>query len=254
MGLTPETYAAGLSTDGLRGSRIGVIRDPQWQEEPGAEDYARVRTVFNRAVLDLERLGAMVVDPVDIPAFTEVVAASMDNPYETEAATDAYLAARPSAPYATLSDILLTGRVNPWRAQGMVGVLNRSTDDPGYLDVLDARKRLRTAVLKVMADHDLDALVYPTFSHEPSLIAPDVETNPEPADEYGKGDRRSLSPATGFPALTVPGGFTSLGLPVGVEFLARPFEEPLLFRLGYAYEQGTRHRRPPETTPALQSR
>jgi Asp-tRNA(Asn)/Glu-tRNA(Gln) amidotransferase A subunit family amidase len=254
VGLTPETYAAGLSTDGLRGSRIGVIRDPQWQEEPGAEDYARVRTVFNRAVLDLERLGAMVVDPVDIPAFTEVVAASMDNPYETEAATDAYLAARPSAPYATLSDILLTGRVNPWRAQGMVGVLNRSTDDPGYLDVLDARKRLRTAVLKVMADHDLDALVYPTFSHEPSLIAPDVETNPEPADEYGKGDRRSLSPATGFPALTVPGGFTSLGLPVGVEFLARPFEEPLLFRLGYAYEQGTRHRRPPETTPALQSR
>jgi Asp-tRNA(Asn)/Glu-tRNA(Gln) amidotransferase A subunit family amidase len=253
VGLLPETYAAGLTTDGLRGIRIGVIRAPQWQEEPGADDFVRVRSVFNRAVLDLERLGAMVLDPVEIEDFTDLVAASMDNPYETEEATDAYLAAHPGAPYATLSDILLTGRVNPWRAQGMVGVLNRSTDDPGYLEVLKSRKELRSAVLQAMADHGLDALIYPTFSHEPAVIGSDVETSPEPADEYAKGDRRSLSPAIGFPALTVPAGFTSAGLPVGLEFLARPFEEGLLFRLGYAYEQGTRHRRPPETTPPLDS-
>jgi Asp-tRNA(Asn)/Glu-tRNA(Gln) amidotransferase A subunit family amidase len=55
----------------------------------------------------------------------------------------------------------------------------------------------------------------------------------------------------GFPALTVPAGFTDDGLPVGLEFMSREFSEPLLFRLAYAYEQGTHHRRPPKTTPAL---
>jgi Asp-tRNA(Asn)/Glu-tRNA(Gln) amidotransferase A subunit family amidase len=55
----------------------------------------------------------------------------------------------------------------------------------------------------------------------------------------------------GFPALTVPAGFTDDGLPVGLEFMSREFSEPLLFKLAYAYEQGTHHRRPPTTTPAL---
>ena len=62
-----------------------------------------------------------------------------------------------------------------------------------------------------------------------------------------------LSPAIGFPAMTVPAGFTADGLPVGLEFMARAFAEPTLFRLAYAYEQGTHHRMPPQTTPALRA-
>ena len=65
------------------------------------------------------------------------------------------------------------------------------------------------------------------------------------------GNNRRLSPILGFPAMTVPAGFTTDGLPVGIEFLARPFAEALLLKLGYAYEQGTHHRRPPALTPAL---
>ncbi|NIR77416.1 MAG: amidase, partial [Gemmatimonadetes bacterium] len=53
----------------------------------------------------------------------------------------------------------------------------------------------------------------------PTPIAPDVETSADPDDGYGWGDNRQLSPATGFPALTVPAGFTTDGLPVGLEFL-----------------------------------
>jgi len=78
-----------------------------------------------------------------------------------------------------------------------------------------------------------------------------VETNPEPDDDYGWGDNRLLSPGLGFPALTVPAGFTEEDLPVGLEFLGRPFEEGLLLGLGYAFEQATGHRRPPPTTPPL---
>ena len=102
-----------------------------------------------------------------------------------------------------------------------------------------------------MADRGLDALVYSTFDHSPALIPPDVLTNPDAPDDYGKGSNRGLSPALGFPALTVPAGFTSDGFPVGIEFLGRPFSEEILFGLGYAYEQATMHRRPPVTTPAL---
>ena len=100
-------------------------------------------------------------------------------------------------------------------------------------------------VLKTMADHDLDALVYATFDHPPTAIAADVETNPGPNDRYALGDNRLLSPLTGFPALTVPAGFTPDGLPVGLEFMGRPFTEAMLLGFGYAFEQATGYRRPP---------
>jgi Asp-tRNA(Asn)/Glu-tRNA(Gln) amidotransferase A subunit family amidase len=60
-----------------------------------------------------------------------------------------------------------------------------------------------------------------------------------------------LSPQTGFPAITVPMGFTYGSLPAGLTFLGRLFSEPDLIRFAYAYEQATKHRRPPEEFPPL---
>ena len=133
----------------------------------------------------------------------------------------------------------------------MGGLLGKSTSDPGYLEYLLGRDRIRRNVLVAMADHDLDALVYATFDHPVTMIAEDAETNPAPADQYGLGDNRLLSPITGFPALTLPAGFTPDGLPVGLEFLGRPFTEAMLLRFGYAFQQGTGYRRPPESAPPL---
>ncbi len=76
-------------------------------------------------------------------------------------------------------------------------------------------------------------------------------TNPRAADGYSRGDNRGLSPSLGWPALTVPMGFTAEGLPAGLEFLGRPWSEPTLLGYAYAFEQATRHRRPPTTVPAL---
>jgi amidase len=70
------------------------------------------------------------------------------------------------------------------------------------------------------------------------------------ADDDWLGNNRRLSPILGFPAITVPAGFTKDGVPAGIEFLARPFAEDLLFRLAYAYEQGTRHRKLPISSSA----
>ena len=251
-GRTPDSYVDGLAPDGLRGARIGVVRESMDAEtDPESDDYRQVRRVVDRAVADLGRLGAEVVDPVEVPGLDEAQATYVRNSFETEEATDAYLAELPEAPMRSLREILLAGRVNPWRARGLMNVVGRSTAEHEYLPVLHARERLRRAVLAAMADHDLDALVYATFDHQTTVIAPDVLTNPNPEDGYARGNNRYLSPVIGFPALTVPAGLTDDGLPVGLELLGAPFAEAMLLRLGYAYEQGTRRREPPTTTPAL---
>ena len=250
-GHVPDSYAAGLDANGLRGARIGVIREPMDPNtDPESDDYRQVRAVIEQAFADLASLGAVVVDPVAVPHLDTVQHTYVGNNFETEQATNAYLAEHDDAPVKTLQDILLSGVVTPWRAKGLIGVVGKSTDDAEYLPILKAREQLRRSVLTVMADNDLDALVYATFDHQTAVIAPDALTNADTEDEYAKGNNRYLSPVIGFPALTVPAGFTADGLPVGLEFLGRPFAEATLLQLGYAYEQGTHRRHPPETTPA----
>jgi amidase len=252
VGHMPTSYAESLTASGLEGARIGVIRDPlDSRTDTTSADYRHVRAVIDRAVADLARLGATVVDPLTIP---DVAARSMKvydgNIFETEAATNRYLAQHPNAPVKTLSEILLSGKVVPARARVLMSVLGHSTSEQGYLELLLLKEQLRQSVLAAMADRRLDALIYATFDHSPPVIPPDALTR-SVIDAAGPGNNRRLSPALDFPAITVPAGFTPEGLPVGLEFLGRAFAEPVLFKLAYAYEQGTHHRKPPPLTPSL---
>jgi Asp-tRNA(Asn)/Glu-tRNA(Gln) amidotransferase A subunit family amidase len=115
-----------------------------------------------------------------------------------------------------------------------------------------AREEIRQSVIAFMADAQLDALIYATFDHQTTLIAPDALSNPNTNDAYGRGNNRRLSPITAFPAITVPAGFTVDGLPVGIEMLGRAFSEGMLLGFAYAYEQSTQHRQLPNTTPSLE--
>ena len=252
VGQVPASYTALLEADGLTGARIGVIRAPMDPKtDPDSDDYKKVRVVINRAIDDLESLGAELVDPITVPGLGSVNETYVRNNFETEEAMNKYLAEHPNAPVKTLREILPLGRVTPWRASGLMNVVGRSTDEHEYLEVLLAREAMRTEVLKVMADEELDAVVYATFDHQTSVIAPDALTNPNTEDAYALGNNRYLSPIIAFPALTVPAGFTTDDLPVGLEFLGRPFSEGALLAFAYAYEQGTGHRKPPATTPPL---
>ena len=115
-------------------------------------------------------------------------------------------------------------------------------DTKEYYEHLARRITVKQAILKAMADNRLDALVYPTVSQKAALL------NEVQALESENG---FLASTSGLPAITVPGGFTVDGFPVGIELLARPWSEPTLLKLAYAYEQATRHRQPPASTPAL---
>jgi amidase len=192
-----------------------------------------------------------VVESATIPdVIDRVNKAYNGNVFETEPAINAYLSKHANAPVKNLRDILLTGKVIPSRVKALMDSVGKSTDDRGFVQVQRIAESTRLLVLTLMADHKLDALVYATFDHQPVFIPPDVMTKPA-IDDDRLGSNRLLSPILGFPALTVPAGFTTDGLPVGIEFMARPYAEAMLFRLGYAYEQGTRHRKPPASTPGL---
>ncbi len=209
--------------------------------------------MIDAAIRDLESLGAEIVDGVVIPDVQQRIVKTYDeNDYETEGAMNRYLGELEDAPFKTLREILVTGKVNPWRAARLLNAVGKSTNDIAYLPILHAKEDLRRTVLTLMADHELDALVYATFDHQTTVIAPDVLTNPNPEDTYAIGNNRYLSPVIGFPAITVPAGFTVDGLPVGLELMGRPFTEGMLLQYAYAYEQRTEHRRPPGTTPALE--
>src|SRR5262249_41654097 len=115
---------------------------------------------------------------------------------------------------------------------------------PGCKSRQEYRAKLRTGVLKLLDEGRLDAVVYPTWSNPPRLIG-DLNTP--------HGDNNQLfSPGTGFPAITVPMGYTRGDrLPAGLQFFGRPWSEATLIRLAFAYEQATRHRRPPSGLPPL---
>jgi amidase len=254
VGEIPASYTQSLSVDGLKGARIGVIREPMDpRADPASADYKQVRAVIDRALTDLARLGASIVDSVRIPDLVSRSVKVYDgNVFETEAATNEYLAQHPNAPVKTLNEILLSGKVVPARARTLIAVTGHSTGEIGYLQLMLMKEELRQSVLKAMADERLDALVYATFDHPPAKIPSDALTSAT-VDATGVGNNRRLAPVLGFPAMSVPAGFTAEGLPVGLEFMARAFAEPTIFKLAYAYEQGTHHRKPPSGTPALRS-
>jgi Asp-tRNA(Asn)/Glu-tRNA(Gln) amidotransferase A subunit family amidase len=106
------------------------------------------------------------------------------------------------------------------------------------------REQVRAAVTRTMDAQKIDAWVYPTWSNPPRLIG-DLNTP-------GGDNSQFFSPTTGFPAIQVPMGYTRGGrLPAGITFFGRAWSEPALIKYAYAYEQATRHRRPPESTPPL---
>lgn len=254
IGHVPASFARALSPGALKSGRVGVISHPIWREtDVNAAEHRHIRAVFARAVADLARLGATVVEGITLPDISDRLRASYDaNVFETEAAMDAYLAQLPTAPFRSFSTLVKTGgALLPWRAKALSNTLGRNTNELAYLQVLKNTEETRQAVLTLMAERQLDALVYPTGDLHPAFIAPDIATNPDVVGDTRAGSNRTLASVLGFPAITVPAGFTDDRMPVGLEFMGRAFDDGKIMGYAYVYEQATRHRRTPASTPPL---
>jgi Asp-tRNA(Asn)/Glu-tRNA(Gln) amidotransferase A subunit family amidase len=245
-GRTIPDYGASLVKDGLRGARIGVLR--QAYERPTAD--AEVLRVFARALEDMRAAGATIVDTVLIPELDSLRQAATGSCNRFKFDLERWMASTGGrTPVRSLAEIIRSGRFHPSirpRLEQAQSVELPPDSNPGCEGNQRFREGLRTAVLGVMERQRLDALVYPTWSNPPRLIG-DLNTP--------HGDNSQLfSPATGWPAIQVPMGYTRGGiLPAGITFFGRAWSEAQLIRLAYGYEQATRHRRPPPTTPPLRT-
>lgn len=241
-------YTTALDRDGLQGARIGrlaALADP-------AEADTAVMRLFDEAAADLERLGATVVD-VDLD-----IGAQLDRPgmFCRRFRYDVGVYMRSlgeGAPFIDVATLLESGEHHPSVGRVLRSYVQApleahpSTWDepcPDYAEHTE-RQAYLAAVVAAMDSADVDALIYPSWTHPPAHLD-------RAGEEYRGDNSQRVAPATGMPALTVPMGFTYGDLPAGLQMLGRPYAEGTLFRLAYAYEQGTQHRRPPEDFPELE--
>jgi Asp-tRNA(Asn)/Glu-tRNA(Gln) amidotransferase A subunit family amidase len=290
--------AAATRRKRLDGVRLGVVRPLMTVYAPAdAESVA----IAQRALGDLVRQGATLVDPVPIdevtgqllpvidplfypsanwpetcdtpttvggacpnPGFMRTITDARTNGFEFRFAFDRYLATRQFPGIATLADFIATGPFFSTGFQnGLVGDGAVTTlDDPEYAERQLRRKALQEIVLKLMADFDLDALVYPMKTIPASIIGGRTQATVG----FRASSGNILSSITGYPSVLVPAGFTEtvhdrqatgpdvvtpVRLPVVMEFYGRPCSEALLVHVASAYEAGTQRREPPPTAPPL---
>jgi Asp-tRNA(Asn)/Glu-tRNA(Gln) amidotransferase A subunit family amidase len=241
-------YTTFLDEGGLEGARIGVLRALADPEESDTEIVA----LFERALEDLERAGAEVIDPVEIDDFERHVE---DEGFCPRFRYDMQVYLRSlgeSAPIRDVMEAYESGRYSPYVkdafeffADGPLDVPPEEWDEPcpPYLDH-PARRAYLDAVLAAMDAAEVDALVYPTWTHPPAHLD-------RPREEYRGDNSQLVAPATGMPAVTVPMGYSYGSLPAGLQILGRPYSEGALIAFAYAYEQATGHREPPEGFPPL---
>lgn len=236
----PTNFTSFLNKDGLKGARLGILREAIGRGDPTSEDFKKVEEVFNKAVQELKAAGSELVDPIVIPNIMALMAKRTEGPY-LDVSTRLFLKS-PNAPFHTRQEISKMPGFDKVLARGRT--IGDPIDERKYYEHLQAREELMFNVLKVMADNRLDAIVYNSIENQPVLLSKGPFA-PNPGVP-------TLSTFLAFvPTITVPAGFTTDNLPAGITFQGRPYSDGTLIKLAYGYEQATHHRKPPASVPAL---
>jgi amidase len=244
-------YQASLDRDGLRGARIGVVRKSLFGYSPAADRLAEA------AIADMKRLGATIVDPADIPTLGTFDDSELNVLlYEFKADLSRYLESLgPAAPVHSLKDVIAFNDAHaaeelPYFGQEML----IKSEAKGPLTSAEYKKALARnhqlsrdrGIDAVMSRYRLDALVAPTGG--PAWLTDLVNGDGAAASSAAPS---TVAAVAGYPHVTVPMGYVR-GLPIGISFFGRAWSEPQLIRIAYAYEQATKHRRPPQFEPSAQ--
>ncbi len=241
----PASYLQSLVPDALRGLRIGVVRNAF-----GADDDAHaapVNAVMTEALGELRAGGAELVE-VEIPDLTDWLVRTSLYLIKSKYDIDQFLAGIPAAPARSVAEIVRSKRYHR-QLDLLEGIANGPDDpfsDPAYYPAYAAREAFTRLVVNLMERERLAVLVYPTVQVvPPTRQACDTgvwSTLTFPTNTL-------IGSQTWMPAMSIPAGLTPAGLPVGMEILARPYDEPSLFRVGYGFEQVVGHRVHPASIP-----
>ncbi len=239
-----QDYTKFLDVNGLKGARIGVVRQyfgflPQVDE------------VMEKALKVLSEKGAILVDPVEIKAIGKMDDNEMEVLlYELKADMKVYLEHRgPKTKMHNLADLIEFNKTHakeemPYFKQELFIQAEKKgpLTDKKYIDALKANHLLsrKEGIDAVLKKHNLDALVSPTDS--PAWMTDLVD------GDHFLGGSSQLAAVAGYPHITVPAGFI-FGLPIGISFYGKAWSEPVLLKIAYAFEQTTKARKQPKFLP-----
>lgn len=239
-------YTAALDPAGLRGARLGVVRNLFGFSEA-------VDRLMEESLAALRHLGAELVDPVKLPSLGQYDDTELEVLLcEFKADLNTYLDGRPDAAIHTLAELIAFNEAHrdremPYFGQDLLVKAQAKSDltTPEYLQALEQNHRLSQAegIDALLAAHELDALLAPTGG--PASLTDLVKGN------YGTGGCSTPAAVAGYPHITVPAGFIH-GLPVGLSFFAGAWSESTLLKFAFAFEQGTQARRAPQYLPSVQ--
>lgn len=241
QGHSHSDYTQFLDAGGLKGARLGVAR-----KYFGFND--RVDRLMNDLIGELKKLGAVIIDPADIPTSGKFDDSELEVLlYEFKADLNAYLAGLGTrTPVHSLKEVIDFNEKHrekemPYFGQDLFvkAQAKGPLTDKKYLQALHKNHLLsRTQGIDfVIRKHRLDALIAPTGG-------PAWPTDWINGDHFS-GGYSSASAVAGYPHITVPAGFV-FGLPVGISFFGAAWTEPKLIKFAYAFEQATKARRPPK--------
>lgn len=239
LGRVPDTYVTSLRKDAIQGRKFGRL---------GFSAARPMRDVADAGVQTLKALGGDIGTVVSLSFLPD----TFDSLYDGfEHDMNRYLESLgPDRRFPHLDDLVESGEFLPLLSS-FFGSLTKGdvspANDPEYARMLGLRDTMRQRVLALMDEKGLDALVYPTLPVNPTT----VRTNNRVWLGDGYFDTMNIASFLGFPAITVPAGFSSEGYPLGFEFMGRPYSDSDLLGYAYSFEQATHHRRPPSTTPPL---
>jgi Asp-tRNA(Asn)/Glu-tRNA(Gln) amidotransferase A subunit family amidase len=243
VGRIPKSYTHLLSKEALKGARIGVMGNLFGT----AERHQEVNKVMEGVIARMESLGATIIR-FDLPEYDKLAPVVATSLYEARTVMESYFATLgPNAPVRNFADLVAAKKSAVQKTLEAELAIEDGMNSQVYKDRTLNREKLKIAVAKKMADLRLDAILYPL---QKILVAPITA-----ADQVERNG--TLSNGTGFPAVTFPGGFSTpaasapLGVPVGAELLGPDYSEAKLLAYAYAFEQATRLRRLPASTPPL---
>jgi amidase len=260
MGHFPQSdWAQQLRGSSLVGKRIGVLREMV----PAGPEFAESRAIFEQAITDLRAAGAYVVDPILTGNPTIAVDTSQGRgrtaEYEKFGFTDAYLARLgAAAPFKSTAEMIAKVGKDKFSASMLTAAdLPPPEKSPDYLARYVSRQMYIDLIAELQARYKLDGFVQPftLVVPTPNSAARTAGTAPGARRGGSYGDRpgvNNLTSTTGLPAVVVPGGYTpKQNFPIAIQFFGQAHSDLAIIKLAYAYEQATKHRKLPTTTPAL---
>ena len=233
----PTSYVGFLKEDGLKEKRIGVLESFFGADAIHKDTNKAVKS----SIEAMQNQGATIVSlnaEIDSDYIVNEVSVHL---HDLKDHLNVYLGDLPAqASVHSIEEIMASGKYHPGIEENLKKAIVLSTGTPEYNKRLVERSKLQTQVMKLMADYQLDALVYP---HQKQLVC----------KVGGSQNERNgvLGSVTGFPSICIQAGFSTpsetvpIGVPIGMEILGRPFSEATLIEIAYGFEQATPHRKPP---------